>query len=253
MISLNLSQWMSLEIYRALLVFIRIGAAMLLLPGYGEPSVPVRIRILVGVAIAAAVSANVADMPQLVPGAGGIVKAVAAEAMAGALLGTLGRTLISAILVAGQVIGQNIGLSNVFATGVTIDQSATAGAAIYAGILAILFASGAHHLILRGLIESYRLLPPGQFPNTGASARVVVAAGARAFRLAGQIALPFLLLSLLFNASLAVMNRALPAIPVFQIANPALVVLGLYLLAATVPGILDPGLADWADLAGMMR
>jgi flagellar biosynthetic protein FliR len=163
------------------------------------------------------------------------------------------RTLISAITTAGQLISQTIGLTNVFTPGMSIDQSPTIGAALYAGVVAILFASGAHHTILRGLIESYQLLPPGQFPNSAASARVIVLAGARSLRLAGQISLPFLVLALLFNASLAAINRALPAIPVFMVANPLLVALGLYLLAATVPGILDPSLGEWSKLAEMLR
>jgi flagellar biosynthetic protein FliR len=253
MADLTLSGFLTLGVYRVLLVFVRIGAAMLLLPGFGEPSVPARIRILVGVAIAAAVAPAVPDMPTIVPTPGALGLAVVAEAVSGALLGTLGRTLISAILVGGQVISQNIGLSNIFAAGVTLDQTATVGAAIYAGILAVMFASGAHHVVLRGLVDSYHLLPPGRFPDIGASARVVVGAGVRAFRLAGQIALPFLMLALLFNVSLAAINRVLPAIPVFMIANPVLVVLGMYLLAAVVPGLLDPGLADWTNLARLMR
>ena len=72
----------------------------------------------------------------------------------------------------------------------------------------------------------------------------MIEAGLRSFRLGGQLAFPFLLLALVFNAALAVVNRALPAIPVFMIASPALVVIGLYLLAAAIPGILDAGLAS---------
>jgi flagellar biosynthesis protein FliR len=48
------------------------------------------------------------------------------------------------------------------------------------------------------------------------------------------------------------MNRALPALPVFMIASPALVAAGLYLLAASMPGILDAGLAGWSDLPALL-
>jgi flagellar biosynthesis protein FliR len=248
MVTLDLSGWLSLEIYRGLLVFVRISAALLLMPGFGEPSVPVRIRILAGVAIAAAVSPAVAGMPGVVPGTWGLLLAVAAEAMSGALLGLLARTVISGVLIAGQVIGQNIGLANIFALGLAIDQAATVGAAVYAGLLAVLFASGGHYLILRSLVESYRVLPAAHFPSVGAGASSIVAAGLQSFRLALQLAFPFLMLSLVFNAALGAMNRALPAMPVFMIASPALVIAGLYLLAASMPGILDTSLGDWGQL-----
>jgi flagellar biosynthetic protein FliR len=253
MTQLTLSGWASLEIFQTLLVFVRISAAMILLPGYGEPSVPVRMRILAGLTLAAAVAPSIEGMPQATPAAAGVGYTVVAEALSGMLLGLLCRTLVSAILTTGQIISQSVGLTNIFAAGISIDQSPTIGAALYAGAIAILFASGGYQSILRGLIDSYQLLPPGQFPNPGVSARVIVSAGARALRLAGQISLPFLVLALLFNASLAAANRALPAIPLFMIANPLLVVLGLYLLAASVPAILDPALAEWSNLAGLLR
>ena len=226
---------------------------MMLLPGFGEPSIPVRIRVLAGLAVAAVVAPAIDNLPQAVPTTADTMYGAMAEAVNGILLGALCRTIISAILTAGQFISQAIGMTNVFSAGVSLDQSPTIGAVIYAGCVAILFASRGHHLILRGLLDSYQILPAAQFPNPGASAKALVAAGVAALRLAGQIALPFLVLALLFNASLAVINRALPAIPVFMLANPILVVFGLYLLAATAPGILDPSLASWNDVTAFLR
>jgi flagellar biosynthetic protein FliR len=178
---------------------------------------------------------------------------VVAEAVDGALLGTLARTVISAVLVAGQIISQNIVLTNIFATGVAVDEAATIGAALYAGIVAILFASNGHYVILRARADSYNLLPPGHFPNMGAGARVVIEAGVRCFRLGGQLALPFILLGLIFHVALAAINRAMPSMPVFMIANPLIVVLGLYLLAATVPGMMDGGMSGWSDLPSLLH
>ena len=253
MINLDLAGWLTLEVYRTLLVFVRIGTAFMMLPGFGEPAVPTRIRILAGLAIAVCVSGAVPDMPTAVPGAWGTLIAVSAEAFAGALLGTLARTIISGVLIAGQAIGQIIGMANIFAAGLAIDQAATIGAAVYAGLIAVMFASGGHHAILRALVDSYGLLPAGHFPSLAASAHAVIEAGLRSFRLGGQLAFPFLLLALVFHAALAVVNRALPAIPVFMIASPALVVVGLYLLAAAIPGILDAGLVSSTDLPSLLQ
>ena len=235
MITLDLTGWLSLESTRCCWSSSASAAAFLLMPGFGEPTVPARIRILAGLAIAAAVSPAIAAMPTSVPNVWGILLAVAAEASSGALLGALARTIISGVLVAGQVIGQNIGLANIFATGMIVDQAATIGAAVYAGLLAMLFASGGHLAILRALVGSYSLIPPAQFPSVDARAHSIVEAGLRSFHLAIQLAFPFLLLAFVFNVTLGAMNRALPAMPVFMIASPALVAAGLYLLAARCP------------------
>jgi flagellar biosynthesis protein FliR len=253
MIAVDLSGWLTLEVYRTLLVFSRISAAFLLLPGFGEPAVPARMRVLAGLAIATAVAGTVPGLPGNVPDAWGTMFAVAGEAFSGALLGALARTIVSGILIAGQVIGQNIGIGNIFAQGVAIDQAASVGAMLYAGLVAIMFASGGHHVILRALVESYSALPPGGFPNVAASTRAVVEAGLRCFRTGGQLAFPFLLLAFVFNVTLAVVNKALPAMPVFMIASPVLVVTGLYLLVAAMPGILEVGLSGWYDLPSLLR
>jgi len=250
---LTLSGWVTLEVFRTLLVFVRVGSAMMILPGFGEPGVPVRIRVLAALAVAMAVAPAIDGMPTATPSAGGLAVAAMAEALNGILLGVLCRTLVAAIMVAGQVISQSIGLTNIFAPGLSLDHADAIGAALYAGVVAVLFASGGYQHILRGLIESYDLLPPATFPAAGASAQAVVAAGLRALRIGCQIAVPFLVLALLFNAVLAVVNRAMPAMPVFMVANPVLVILGIYLLTATVPGILDPTLAEWSDLPALLR
>ena len=83
MITLDLTDWLSLEIYRVLLVFVRITAAFMLMPGFGEPTVPTRVRILVGLAISAAVSPAIVAMPTSVPNVWGILLGVAAEATSG--------------------------------------------------------------------------------------------------------------------------------------------------------------------------
>jgi flagellar biosynthetic protein FliR len=252
-LDLDLSHFLTLELWRILLVFVRVSAAFLLLPGMGEPSVPVRIRFLAALAVAAAVAPGVPGMPDTVPEAPRLILAVLAEAATGALLGALARTVISGVLIGGQIISNNIVLTNIFTPGLAIDQSSTVGGALYAGILAVLFAAHGEVPILRALAGSYTLLPPGHFPAAGASLRSMVGAGSEAFRLGGQLALPFMLLALVFNASLALVNRAMPALPVFMIANPAIVLLGLYLLAATAPGLVDRGLSGWTDLATLLH
>jgi flagellar biosynthetic protein FliR len=249
----TLDAWLSAQVFRVLLAFVRIGAAFLLLPGFGEPAVPSRMRLLAALAVAFAVAPTIAGLPSAAPTTWQAILAATAEATVGALLGLLSRVVVSALLIAGQVIGQTIGLTNIFTNGLAVDESPTIGAALYAGVLAVLFASGGHRVMLRALVESYDVLPVGQFPATGPSAHAVVAAGAQAFRLAAQLASPFLLLGLVFNVTLALVNRAMPALHVFMIASPALVMVGLYVLVATVPGLVDGGLSGWSDLLSLLR
>jgi flagellar biosynthetic protein FliR len=191
-------------------------------------------------------------MPEAVPGAWGMAFAIGAEVAAGALIGLIARTVVSGVLMAGAVIGQNIGLANVFAVGLAPDQSAAIGAAIYVALAATLFAVDGHHAVLRAIIGSYAVLPAGRFLDIGGGVGALVQAGVKSFRLGGQLAMPFLILALVFNISLAAVNRALPAMPVFMLAYPAIVASGLYLLAATAPGLIDQGLLAWGEMLRLL-
>lgn len=233
------------EAFRLLLVLGRITAALMLLPGFGDGGMPVRMRTMAGLMMALCI-APLAGPALPVPGAWGILGAVAAEAVTGAMIGMLARIIIAAVLVAGQVIGQSIGVSNIFTTGLGPDSSATLGAAIQVGCVAALFAMGGHHLALRAVADSYVLFPLGAPPGAAAAARLMTATVAQAFHLALQLSLPFLMLALLFNLALAGINRALPAVPVFMIGAPALLLVGLHLLAATLPTLISETLGAYA-------
>lgn len=247
MVQITLSGWISDETWRVFLVFARVGTAFMLLPGFGEPGLPPRVKLLAGLGFALTTATALAHVPPAPHNVWGLFFGLAAEATTGALLGVLSRTLVSGVTTAGTVIGQNIGLSNIFAAGLGLEQSATIGAAIYAGMLAVLFAGDGHVIVLRALVGSYDVVPPGTWPEVSASVRSVVSATAQSFALAGQLAMPFLLLALLFNTSLALVNRAMPSIPVFQIGAPALVMIGLYLVASAAPAMLDRALQAYAD------
>ena len=235
------------ELYRLLLVLCRVSAALLLLPGYGDGGVPVRMRTMASLMMALCLAPQ-AGPATPVPESWAIIGAIGAESLVGALFGGLARVIMSAVQTAGQIIGQCIGVSNIFTNGLGPDSSATLGAAIQAGCLAAIFAVGAHHTALRAVAESYTMFPLGTGPAVEASTRLVTETLGHAFRLGMQLSMPFLLMGLLFNIALAGINRALPMVPVFMIGGPALLLAGLHLLAATVPTLLGETLGAYAGV-----
>ena len=234
------------EAYRVLLVLCRVSAALLMLPGYGDGGTPVRMRLMVALGTALCVAPALPADP--VPGSLGILAAVAGESVTGFALGLLARILIAAAQTAGQVIGQSIGVANIFTMGVGLDSSATLGAAIQAGCVAALFATGVPLKAIQAVAESYARFPPGTMPAIDGASGLVTQAVADAFRLALQLSMPFLLLGILFNMALAGINRALPLVPVFMIGAPALLLAGLHLMAATVPTLVGELLGAQAAL-----
>lgn len=253
MLQVTLQGWLSQETWRVALVFARVGTAFFMLPGYGEPGVPGRIRLFASIAVSVAIAAALGPMPAAPANVWGLLLGVLPDMMTGALLGGLSRITISAVLAAGAMISQSINLNNIFAAGIGFEQSAVVGTMINVGLLATLFATDAHHLILRALVGSYDVVGPGLWPDIAASTRAVVNAVAKSFELAIQLSMPFLLLGLLFNASLALVNRAMPQMPVFQIGAPALLLVGLYLLVQASSALVERAVGAYVETLGMLR
>ncbi|MDO9526065.1 MAG: flagellar biosynthetic protein FliR [Gemmobacter sp.] len=225
------------------LVFVRVGAVMALLPGFGEQSVPARVRIVLALAFTAIV-APAAAMPDGPPA----VRAVLSEAAVGLLLGSGFRMFVMALQTAGAIAAQATSLSQIFG-GVGADPQPAIGNLLVISGLAVAVSMGLHIRVAEALILSYDLLPPGQIPSGADVAQWGLAQITRAFALAFSLAAPFMIASLIYNAALGVINRAMPQLMVALVGAPALTAGGLVLLALIAPVLL----AVWAEaMAGFM-
>lgn len=224
-------------IYMVALIFARIGTAALLIPGFGDTHIPPRAKISFGIAI------SIALMPALpsleVPKDTNVfVLFLALEVLIGVFIGVGARLFMAAFHILGAVIGFAAGLSNSLApyqgspeSGSTISTLLTFGA------VACIFLTNTHHVILTGLMRSYVILPPGQV-MIGDLTEQIVRIGSSAFYIAAAIGAPFFALSLLLNLGMGLANRVMPAMQVFFVASPGLIIAGFALLSITVPAIL---------------
>jgi flagellar biosynthetic protein FliR len=219
-----------------LLVFARLGTITMLLPGFGELSVPARIRLALALAITLVIYPLVHDTlpPQpdrLLP----LAFTVGGEVAVGALIGGTGRIIFSALHVAGTVIAYMTSLS--FAQSVDPGQggqSVTVTTFLSVLGVALIFASGLHYVMIAAMRDSYLLFVPAHLPDTGDFGQLAVAMVGRAFALGIQIAAPFLVFGLLFNIGLGLVSRLMPQLQIFFIAAPAQILAGFGILLVTL-------------------
>ena len=222
----------------AFLVFLRIGAAMALLPAFGEQTVPVRVKLALTLCFTTVVLPAV---PPWTDAGGGIVLAAGAEVAVGLAFGIALRVMVHALQMAGTIAANVTSLSQLFG-GVGADpQPAMAQVLVVAG-LALAASAGLHVKVAMALIETYRLFPPGAFPAPGELAGWGTSRMAEAFGLAFVLAAPFTVAALIANLALGAINRAMPQLMVAFVGAPATVWASLALLAVTAPTIL----AVWA-------
>src|SRR5947199_7893347 len=94
-----------------ILMFARLGTMLMLLPGLGEMSVPVRIRLTIALLLTLVLfPLHRADYAIDLRAPGPVLTALAQELLIGVVLGLTARLTISALQVAGSVIAQALGL-----------------------------------------------------------------------------------------------------------------------------------------------
>jgi flagellar biosynthetic protein FliR len=216
-------------------VFLRMGAAVALLPAFGEQVVPMRIRVAAALCFTAVVAPAV--LPQVAAaaqGPGAVPRMFATEAVAGLALGIGLRLMVIALQVAGTIAAQSTSLSQFFGGAGVDPQPAIAQLLLVAG-LALAAMAGLHVRLAEAAIASYALLPPGRFAPASALAEWGVAEVAHAFALAFSLAMPFVIAALIYNIALGAINRAMPQLMVAFVGAPALTLGGLFLLFLVAP------------------
>src|ERR1700752_4705192 len=205
-----------------ILMFARIGTMIMLLPGLGEMSVPVRVRLTIALVLTFVLfPLHRAGYTIDLRSPGPVIIALGQELAVGVVLGLTARLTISALQVAGSIIAQQLGLG--FVT--TVDPTQGQQGVIVGNFLTILgitliFATDLHHLVIAGLHESYALFQPGEVPLAGDVAALITRSTAAAFRIGVQLSGPFLVFGLLFNLGLGVLSRLMPQMQVFFVGMP---------------------------------
>lgn len=234
-----------IEIWATALLFARIGGMIMLLPGFGEPAVPPRVRLGIALAIAIAVGPTLADrVPQAATSVFGMAAQVTAEILIGVLLGGAARILVSALATAGQIVGLEIGIAFAQTADPTQTQSGQL-VAVFLSVMgvALIFATGLHHMFLAGIVGSYDVISLGAAPPVGDAAELALQTTASAFRVGFQIAMPVVAAGLIFRVGLGVLSRLIPSIQVFFVALPLQILGGLVVFALG----LSTGMLIWLD------
>src|SRR6201992_1365904 len=177
-----------------MLVFARIGAMVMLLPGLGESNIPVRIKLAIAVLLTLIIlplhrAAYTIDMQSLTS----LVILMLHEIIVGVVLGVTAQVAMSALQVAGSVIAQQLGLGFVTAVDPTQGQQGVViGNFLTMLGVTLLFATDSHYLVIAALNDSDAFFSPGDMILTGQAASLATRAFAAAFKIGIQLAAPFL-------------------------------------------------------------
>lgn len=233
-----------------LLVFSRVGAMVMLLPGIGSMGVPARVRLVLALAISLALTPTVQSAyPATAPST--IVQLsllIAQEVTYGILVGAMASIIMSSLQVAGYLISSQIGLS--YAQ--TVDPTQHTQGAVVGNFMTLLgviclFATNMHHLAIGAIAGSYKMLPPGAALPTADMVELVIKLVSSSFALGFQIAAPFLVFGFAVYAGLGVLARLMPQLQIFFVAVPINIVAGFVIMVALLGSMMTVFLNFYAS------
>jgi flagellar biosynthetic protein FliR len=227
------------QVYVGGLVFARVGAMVMLMPGIGDTAVPQRIRLsfalLMAMILAPLVYKGVGAMPSTV---GGLAGAVIHEILIGLMIGSVLKLFFTAMSTAGEVISMQTTLSFAQSVNPSMGQSSSAVSTFLTMLgLTLIMATDLHHLFIGAIVKSYDIFPFTRAVPVNDAATLAVRTVADSFSLGVQLAAPVIVFSLVFNLAVGLVGRVMPAFQIFFVASPLSVILGLSLLALSLGGI----------------
>jgi flagellar biosynthesis protein FliR len=223
-----------------MLVFARVGAMVMLLPGLGESNIPVRIKIAIAVLLTLIIlPLHRADYHIDLGSMASLVVMMVYEILIGVVLGATARVTLAALQVAGAVIAQQLGLGFVTSVDPTQGQQGVViGNFLTLLGVTMLFATDSHHLVIAALNDSYSIFSPGEVVPSGDVAALATRAFAAAFKIGMQLAAPFLVFGLVFNIGLGVLARLMPQMQVYFVGVPLSILAGFLIFAVVLTAMM---------------
>jgi len=226
------------ELFRYLLILARVSPLMITAPIWGSPLVPVQVRIFLAMLVAALLLPVTRgplpaglDTSVLV-----LAFAVAMELLIGYMVALLATLLFAAAQFAGQLadIQVGFGIANVIDP-LTSAQVTIIGQLQYLTALFVFLLLDGHHLLLRGLADTFAAAPLGApLAHAGSLSLVMGRGGRLLFSVGASIAAPTITALFLTNFAMGLVARMLPQMNIFMVGLPVNIGVGLLALAASM-------------------
>lgn len=223
------------QIVTFILVLARVGGIFTSAPVFGNVNVAPMVRVAIAISLAFVFLPMAKyDSPNLdfLPFALAIVK----EALVGLVMGYLAALMFAAIQMAGAYIDLQVGFG--FASVVdpmVREQNAVLGQLQNLAATLLFLVMNGHHFMIRGLADSFTVLPLGQMALSPEAAGGMMHVFASIFLAALKIGAPVVGAIFLTDVSLGILARTVPQLNVFVVGFPAKLTVALLAVIAVLP------------------
>ena len=224
------------------LLFCRIGSCLMVLPGFSSARVPMLVRLFVSLAVTMAVLPVMWDTvyPRVQGTAPAVlVTLIVSEALIGIMYGLIARFYVVGLQFAGAVIGVSVALSAPGGVDVLEEtpENQVTNMIVFCGLM-VLFLMDFHLVVMRALIDSYTALPLGTLVGGQKMLITLTDTLSQTFMVMLRLASPFIIFSIMFNFAVGLINKLSPQVPIYFIATPFSLVLGIFLMYLAIAALL---------------
>lgn len=197
-------------------------------PIFGNRNIPVLFKAGLGVIITIIlfplINLNIAFIDELIP----FIIAIAGEIMLGVIIGFSAKLIFAGVQLAGQITGFQMGfaIANIMDP-LTSDQVPFMGLFYNLFAMLIFLSINAHHVFLKALVESFKMIPPFAFGFSGSLTELMMKFAGDMFIISIKIGAPVIAALLLTSAALGLIARTVPQMNIFIVAMPIKIVIGL--------------------------
>lgn len=232
-----MTELLNLNMYHFLMVFLRLGSAIMLMPGFMSSYISANIRLSIALGLSIILMPAIA--PHLPPQPADIasfITYVLQEITIGVFLGAVMQMLYAALSLAGSMAGQAIGFGNAQIFDPTFQtQSVVVETFLSIIALTVIFLTDIHHLMISAVVDSYHIFPVGAALPWGDFANQLSTTLNSGFIAGFKIASPFVAFTIVFYTGMGLVSRLMPQLNIFFLSLPLQIYLGLGLLFITTP------------------
>lgn len=232
-----MEQLVSLNMYAFLMVFLRLGSALMIMPGFMSSYVNTQVRLSVALALSFVLMPLIT--PHLPPQPHDtllFIQYILSEIVVGLFIGLVMQILFTALNLAGFVAGQAIGFGNAqIFDPATQNQSIVIETFLSIVAMTVIFLTDLHHLMISAVIDSYTLLPVSAKLPLGDFADNLSRSFNQSFIIGFKIGSPFIAFTIVFYSGIGLVSRLMPQLNIFFLSLPLQIYLGLGLLFMTTP------------------
>ena len=258
---MDLLSEVSTHFHILLVIWFRLGAAVMTVPIMSSPHIPVRLKGLLAFFVSLAILPWAGDnFPPLPENTMMIAMVLVKEILIGIMLGFMMSVMFATFQLGAQFFATQIGLGmSQVLDPITQEETPLLGYLFYSMAVLIFLVSGGMHMIIKALTDSYELMPIVDNLNRGHMIELGLKYFTLMFEVALKIAFPILAISTIIVFTLGLVGKAAPQANILILGLPIQWAVGMIMVVAVIPVMVnmfihffDVALLDFMDRVSAM-